>query len=281
MKFFIKVNPSKKNSRAVTERVINLLNEEGYDFRVCHEEGVEEMACCKGKAVSFDEGILWCDLVVTIGGDGTMLSIGKAAAQAKKAVIGVNTGRIGFLTAIEGNETELLRNIFDPNVFTVKNHNFIKARVNKSKWKYCLNDIVISKCMYSNTVDLSLYSNENLLMHFAGDGIILATSTGSTAYSLSVGGPIVDSDLQAMVISPVAPHTLNRTSMVLAKDKHIKIKANDRSCNMATIAFDGADYTEIGADDEIEIELSSKFISIYTLRNQGQFEKVDKKLKSR
>ena len=91
----------------------------------------------------------------------------------------------------------------------------------------------------------------------------------------------MDSDLQAMVISPVAPHSLNRTSMVLAKNKHISIKANDRNKNLATIAFDGTGYTEVGPEDTVEVKLSSKYVSIYTLRNQGQFEKVDKKLKSR
>ena len=118
-------------------------------------------------------------------------------------------------------------------------------------------------------------------MQFSGDGVIIATSTGSTAYSLSVGGPIVDSDLEAMIISPVAPHSLNRTSMVLGKDKHITISASDRNNYKAYIAFDGADHAEIGSEDEITVRLSDKYVSIYTLGKFGQFEKVDKKLKSR
>jgi len=280
-KFLIKVNPSKKNSRKVTEDVISILNNENYDFRVCHEENADEMECCKGKIVSFEEGVKWCDLIITIGGDGTLLEVGKYVAGMKKPLLGINTGRIGFLTAIEGNEVHLLKDLLNPEVFVIKKHNFIQARINKGKWKYCLNDVVISKYMYSNTVDLSLYSNGNMLSRFSGDGIILATSTGSTAYSLSVGGPIVDSDLQAMIISPVAPHTLNRTSMVLAKNKFIKIKANDRYCHTASVAFDGTDYVQIDADDEVEVRLSSKYVPIYTLCKQGQFEKVDKKLKSR
>ncbi len=281
MKFLIKVNLSKNNSIDVTREIIKLFNEENFEYCLSKENGVEHVCPDRCKIIPFSEGLEWCDVVVTIGGDGTLLATGKDAAAFSKPVIGINAGRIGFLTAIEGNEIGLLRHLNDKKMFRIKKHNFIQARINKGKWKYCLNDVVISKSFYSNTVDLSIYSNDEQLMRFAGDGIILATSTGSTAYSLSVGGPIVDSDLEAMVISPVAPHSLNRTSMVLARNKHIKIKANDRNKNKATVAFDGTDYVEIDCDDTVEVKLSSKFVSIYTLRNQGQFEKVDKKLKSR
>ncbi len=280
MNFLIKVNLSKQNSRQVMQDVIKLLKEENHRYKICDDE----YTCLlseKDKAVSIDDGMEWCDIVITVGGDGTMLSVGQKAADAGKPIVGINTGRIGFLTAIEGGDIQLLKQLSDENVFTVKKHHFLKARINQSPWKYCLNDLVISKSNISNTVDLSIYSNDNLLSYFAGDGIILATSTGSTAYSLSVGGPIVDSDLEAMIISPVAPHTLNRTSMVFAKDKHISIKANDRNHNQPIVAFDGADYTQISREDTVQVRLSSKYVSIYTLCNRGQFEKVDKKLKSR
>lgn len=281
MKFLIKVNLSKDNSMAVTKNVMGLLDEENHEYMFCAEHDISTLGVPCSMVTAVEEGTQWCDVIITIGGDGTLLSIGKTAADANKPIVGINTGRIGFLTAIEGNEITLLKDLFNKEVFTVQKHNFIQARVNKKPWKYCLNDVVVSKCMYSNTVDLTIYSNGNQLSHFAGDGIILATSTGSTAYSLSVGGPIVDSDLQAMIISPVAPHSLNRTSMVLAKDKHIRIVANDRNRNKATIAFDGGDYEEICRDDLVEVKLSSKYVSIYTLGRLGQFEKVDKKLKSR
>ena len=171
--------------------------------------------------------------------------------------------------------------IENPDTFVVKKHHFLQIKINDSRWKYCLNDVVISKYMYSNTVQLLLQSNGSQIMQFSGDGVIIATSTGSTAYSLSVGGPIVDSDLEAMIISPVAPHSLNRTSMVLGKDKHITITASDRTKNKAYISLDGADYTEVNSEDEITVQLSDKYVSIYTLGRFGQFEKVDKKLKSR
>lgn len=279
MKFFIKVNLSKENSKTVTKNVVNLLERDDHEYMLCCEDSVEKIV--NNKIISLEDGVKWCDIIITIGGDGTLLAIGKIASDYNKPILGINTGHLGFLTAIEGNEVNQLTNLFNKNIFEIKKHHFLQTRINNSNWHYCLNDVVISKSMYSNTVGLALYSNDNLLMKFSGDGIIIATSTGSTAYSLSVGGPIVDNDLQAMIISPVAPHTLNRTSMVLNKDKHIKIKANDRSHKLAYIAFDGDDHQEIHPEDEITVKLSQKYVSIYTLGKLGQFEKVDKKLKSR
>lgn len=281
MKFFLKINLSKENSLEVVKQVLKIFDNSNHEYMLCCDDKLGEIVTVDRCAVSTEEGIKWCDTIVTIGGDGTLLSIGKIASDYEKPILGINTGHLGFLTAVEGNELGLLNYIENPDTFVIKKHHFLQIKINDSRWKYCLNDVVVSKYMYSNTVQLLLQSNGSQIMQFSGDGVIIATSTGSTAYSLSVGGPIVDSDLEAMIISPVAPHSLNRTSMVLGKDKHITITANDRNDNKAYISFDGADYTEINSDDEITVQLSDKYVSIYTLGRFGQFEKVDKKLKSR
>ncbi len=281
MKFFIKVNLTKENSLPVVKEVLGLLEEEKHEFLLCCDDYLGELLNSDRCAVSVDDGLEWCDTVITIGGDGTLLEVGQQASDHNKPIIGINTGHLGFLTAIEGNEIHMLKKINNSEIFAVKKHHFLQAKVNRGKWKYCLNDVVISKDVYSNTVNLSIHSNGNQLMRFTGDGVIIATSTGSTAYSLSVGGPIVDSDLQAMVISPVAPHTLNRTAMVLGNNKNITVRANDRSDKKAFVSFDGRDHIRIDKEDELTVKVSRKYVSIYTLGNLGQFEKVDKKLKSR
>ncbi len=281
MKFFLKINLSKENSLEVVKQVLRIFDNSNHEYMLCCDDKLGEIVTVDRCAVSAEEGIRWCDTIVTIGGDGTLLSVGKIASDYNKPILGINTGHLGFLTAVERNELGLLNYLENPDTFVVKKHHFLQIKINDSRWKYCLNDVVVSKYMYSNTVQLLLHSNGSQIMQFSGDGVIIATSTGSTAYSLSVGGPIVDSDLEAMIISPVAPHSLNRTSMVLGKDKHITITANDRNDNKAYISFDGADYAEINSDDEITVQLSDKYVSIYTLGRFGQFEKVDKKLKSR
>lgn len=281
MKFFLKINLSKENSIPVVKDVLKLLESEKHEYMLCCDDELGEIVSADRCAVSSLEGIRWCDVIITVGGDGTLLNVGEIAADNNKPIFGINTGHLGFLTALEGGQIDLLKKITDNETFVVKKHHFIQAKVNEEPWKYCLNDLVISKYVYSNTVELLLQSNGNTILKFSGDGVIAATSTGSTAYSLSVGGPIVDSDLQAMVISPVAPHSLNRTSMVLRADKSIVITASDRSNNKAYVAFDGAQHQEISKEDRITVQMSEKYVQIYTLNNFGQFEKVDSKLKSR
>ena len=281
LKFFLKINLSKENSIPVVKEVLKLLDGEQHEYMLCCDDELGEIVSSDRCAVSALEGIKWCDVIITVGGDGTLLNVGETAADCDKPIFGINTGHLGFLTAIEGNQIDLLKKITDDKTFVVKKHHFIQAKVNDEPWKYCLNDVVISKYVYSNTVELQLQSNGNNILKFSGDGVIAATSTGSTAYSLSVGGPIVDSDLQAMVISPVAPHSLNRTSMVLGADKSIEIVASDRIHNKAYVAFDGSQHQEVSKEDKITVQMSEKYVSIYTLNNFGQFEKVDSKLKSR
>ena len=281
MKFFLKINLLKENSLCVVKQVLEILDNSNHQYMLCCDDKLGDIVTTDRCAVSQTEGIKWCDVIITVGGDGTLLNVGEMASDFDKPIFGINTGHLGFLTAIERNELDLLKEIENSDVFTVKRHHFIQVKVNDGDWKYCLNDFVVSKNIYSNTVQLILQSNGSQIMQFSGDGVIIATSTGSTAYSLSVGGPIVDSDLEAMIISPVAPHSLNRTSMVLGKDKHITISASDRSDNKAYIAFDGADHIELNSEDEVTVRLSDKFVSIYRLGNFGQFEKVDKKLKFR
>ena len=281
MKFLIKVNFTKENSQKVTERLINLLVESGHELKLCKDDKPVLNSCFVYEQVPALQGVAWCDCVLTVGGDGTLLSISKLAADFKKPILGINAGRLGFLTAIEGEQIDLLKELFNNDSFKLKKHYFLQVRINNSNWKYCLNDVAISKNMFSNTVDLSIFTNDSPITQFLGDGIIVATPTGSTAYSLSVGGPVVDSELQAMIISPVAPHSLKTPSIVLNKDKVITIKINSDDVKSAYASFDGANHTKLKKDDIITVRMGAKFVYIYTYGSMGQFEKVDKKLKSR
>ncbi|MEG1782631.1 MAG: NAD(+)/NADH kinase [Oscillospiraceae bacterium] len=281
MKFLIKANFTKENSPKVTSEVLTLLLKEKNSVKFCKEDTPFPSDFSNVETILAEEGIKWCDAIITVGGDGTLLSISKLASDYNKPILGINAGRLGFLTAIEGNQIELLDEFFAGDAFRLKKHYFLQVRVNNSNRKYCLNDVAISKNMFSNTVDLSIFSDGSQLTQFLGDGIIVATPTGSTAYSLSVGGPVVDIDLRAMIISPVAPHSLKTPSIVLDKNKELTIKINSDDEKASYASFDGANHTKLKKGDIITVRIGSKFVSIYTYGTMGQFEKVDKKLKSR
>lgn len=270
MKIFLKYS-NNKNCVSVLEGIKEILKKYNHQFSVSENDPKKD-----------DENVAQCDLIITVGGDGTLLSTNRQAIKYSKPILGINVGRLGFLTAIEGHQIEDLCAFFEhPEKFEIKKHSLLQARVNNSNWKYCLNDIVIAKHMFSNTISASVYCNESNIGNIICDSIIVATATGSTAYSLSAGGPIVDNDLDALVISPVAVHSLNATPMVLAKNKIITIKFDENREQDIYVSFDGENHKKITEKDTVTVKLSNKALNIYSAKNMGQFAKVDKKIKLR
>ena len=270
MKIFLKYS-NNKNCVSALEEIKEILKKYNHTFFISENDVKKD-----------DENVAQSDLIITVGGDGTLLSMNRQAIKYNKPILGINVGRLGFLTAIEGHQIDDLCRFFDnPEDFEIKKHSLLKARVNNSNWKYCLNDIVIAKHMFSNTISTSVFCNDSNIGNIICDSIIVATSTGSTAYSLSAGGPIADNDLNALVISPVAVHSLNATPMVLAKDKIITIKFDEKRSQDIYVSFDGDKHRKICEKDTVTVQLSNKSLSIYSAKDMGQFAKVDKKIKLR
>ena len=270
MKIFIKASQN-KNCDPAMDKIKEVIKKYNHTFTEFGED----------KKIN-ETNVKECDLIITVGGDGTLLSMKELATKYNKDILGINLGRLGFLTAIEGNQLDNLCDFFDHKEnFEIKKHSLLQARVNNSNWNYCLNDIVIAKHMFSNTISTKVYCNNSNIANLVCDSLIIATATGSTAYSLSAGGPIVDNDLNALVISPVAVHSLNATSMVLAKDKKITVKFDVSRNQDIYVSFDGENHKKINENDTVYVKLSNKALNIYSARNIGQFAKVDKKIKSR
>lgn len=270
MKIFIKTN-NKEESAQIIDDIKNIIYKYDHTIKMWSDNMDENK-----------KNIQECDLILAVGGDGTLLSISSLAVTYNKPILGINDGRLGFLTAIEVSHLENLNDFFEHNEkFEVKKHSLLKAKVNKGHWQYCLNDVVIAKNNLSNTISTKVFCNESNIANLVCDSLIVATATGSTAYSLSAGGPILDNDLEALVISPVAVHSLKSTPMVLAKNKKITITFDTSRQQDIYVSFDGNNHKRINEKDTITVNLSNKALYIYSEKNMGQFAKVDKKLKSR
>lgn len=270
MNIFVKMSKN-ENCLDATEKITNILKECKNDFYLSVGDEKEDAQQVKN-----------CDLIMTVGGDGTLLSVSGYASKYNKPILGINLGRLGFLTAVEGTHLEQIADFFkNPEHFEIKKHSLLKAKINRGKWHYCLNDAVIAKSSFSNTISTQICCNDSKIASFVCDCIILATSTGSTAYSLSAGGPIVDNDLKALILSPVAVHSLKATPMVFAKDKQIKITFDSERKQDIYISFDGENHKKLKESDTVTVQLSNKALNIYSAKNMGQFTKVDSKLKLR
>ncbi len=164
------------------------------------------------------------DLLVVLGGDGTLLSIAHLAAVKNVPVMGVNLGSLGFLTEVPLEEMYLtLDSYLSGNEAIISPRRMLEARV-KEKVYYCLNDVVINKGALARMIQFTIWSDDEEIATLKADGLIISTPTGSTAYSLSAGGPIIQPYIPAVLISPICPHALSFRPMVLSNDAKIKVR---------------------------------------------------------
>ena len=195
-----------------------------------------------------------CDIAVAVGGDGTTLNVAKRAAIANKPTLGINGGRLGFMSGLEKNELNMLEMLVNGD-YLIEKRMMLKATLynmhNEMLGKYhCLND----------------------------DGMIVATPTGSTAYSMAAGGPVVSPDNSCFVITPICPHSLINRSIVLSSDKSIEMTVSNDVNNQAFLSIDGSTSIPIDSNNRIEITTSKYSAKLIKLKPENFYEILNKKL---
>jgi NAD+ kinase len=218
------------------------------------------------------------DLVVVLGGDGTLLSVAHKAARAGVPVMGVNLGRLGFLTEIRVGEARLaLESMLACEAESVISpRRLIEAR-SRRKVHLCLNDVVINKGALSRMVQIAIRIDGKEVAILKADGVIVATPTGSTAYSLAAGGPIVQPSVPAVVLSPICPHTLSFRPMVISADSTIGLKLltdGEEVC----LTLDGQRGGHLEKNDEVEVRTSPFELKLVTSSKRNYFDLVKEKL---
>ncbi|MBQ0111454.1 MAG: NAD(+)/NADH kinase, partial [Oscillospiraceae bacterium] len=219
-----------------------------------------------------------CDVVIIIGGDGTIIHHAKKAAFFNKPVIGINAGRVGFLSSVEKWELNKL-SCLKSGEYQIEERMLLHVEYNGKTYN-CLNDAVISKSLASRMLDLDVSVNSGS-MSYRADGLIAATPTGSTAYSLSAGGPLVEPDLSAIILTPICSQWSAAKSIMLSQNNIIKIKVRAPENTLATLTVDGESAIEVENDGEVVIskenDISVKFIKI---SNSGFYDIFATKQKS-
>ena len=201
------------------------------------------------------------DFAVTVGGDGTFLKTARFYAPKEVPILGVNLGRLGFLAQVNTNEIKSAIKQITKGQYKIE-----KRMMLSSKNNLALNDIVIKGDSFSRTSKLFLSINDKVVCDYLADGIIIATPTGSTAYTLSAGGPVVYPKLDAIIIVPICPHTLNARPLVIPASDKIKI-TSCKTCNKLKMSADGQSTIDIDKNDYIEIEKSKYCANMVILEN--------------
>jgi NAD+ kinase len=206
------------------------------------------------------------DLLISIGGDGTMLYASRLAREAGTPILGINRGRLGFLADVTPDEMiSSLDNVLGGN-FTTDSRLLLEARLHQSTGEeviaYALNDIVLQRRETGRMVDFETRVAGQYVNTHSGDGLIVATPTGSTAYALSCGGPIIEPQLDAVVIVPVCPHTLTDRPIVISADQSIEVTLLQRDETRAEITVDGFSMGDIEPDDKLRISAANTRVTL-------------------
>lgn len=203
--------------------------------------------------------------VITIGGDGTLLKAARYYAPKGVPLFGINLGRLGFLAQANLDEIEFSVKKIINREYKIQNRMMLSALDDSV---LALNDIVIKGDSFSRTSKLFLSINDKLVCDYLADGIIISTPTGSTAYTLSAGGPVIVPGLDAIVIVPICPHTLTARPLVIPAGEKITIESC-KTCNKLKMSSDGQNSIDIGADESIVIKKSDVEAKLVILEKEN------------
>ncbi len=221
-----------------------------------------------------------CDFVISIGGDGTFLQAAKIAYKHNIPIVGVNLGRLGFMPSLEINDLKKLKKLLDSD-FEVEERVVLNVELcSGDKHIYCgicLNDAIL-KMGNAHILDLKLFCNGQFVNKYMADGIVISTPTGSSAYSLSCGGPIVSPAVECILATPICAHTFSSRPIVFDLGADITLSLCDDAEYEAYLSLDGAGSYKVSNEDHVRIYASDKKLKILRLDDMTYYELLSKKL---
>ena len=223
-----------------------------------------------------------CDIWVAIGGDGTIIHYGKFAAAHHKPVLGINLGHLGFLATLESDQLGLLRYL-QTGEYTVEERMLLKVTLRSKtcerSWQ-AMNEAVVSKGGTSNhMVDLTVLNRGRIVGSYRADGLILSTPTGSTAYAMSAGGPIVEPNAQTIIITPICAHDMRTKTVVTSAQRVITVEIGRIGRKSAFLSVDGGRALRLNTGDRLTITRSSYTTKLVHLSERSFFEILKNKFK--
>lgn len=217
------------------------------------------------------------DFVISLGGDGTLISLCRKACEYHKAVLGIHAGHLGFLTDFKVDEAYDFFEAFFNGEFRVENPFLLSIILENAKGeniqKFAFNDIVISKDSKKSMAHIEVFRKNKKFNEYLGDGLIVATPAGSTAYNLSANGPIVYTLAQAFILTPVCSHSLTQRPIVLPKGFELEIKAKD-----CIFSIDGQENYKMNDFKSVKVGLSDKSVALIHAKNRDYFQILKEKL---
>ena len=282
MTVYISPNPGKAMAYGISQRAAQILLTHG--AQVLMQDGLQAECMTMGVVyLSQKECLERTDVILTIGGDGTILHEANLSLEYRKPILGINLGRCGFLATCEVDEMEAKLSAVARGEYFLDNRMLLYVRVlGDNSWEgHALNDVVMTKGRLQQAVDFSIYCDDILVEHYRGDGVIVATPTGSTAYSLAAGGPILDYQTKGIVVTPICLHSLASPAMVFAQERKINLCVGQVADEEVFISCDGDAGYSVKAGATAEVRLSDQVVQLITFSKADQFQAIDQKLRGR
>lgn len=272
-------NTHKPGARIVLDRLTGALAARGIPARLEHEAAT---LCGLADGLDGPELAAACDVIAVLGGDGTTLNAVAKLGATEKPVAGINIGTLGFLTSCTDDEIEQFADAVLCGGYATSRRTLLAATVRRpdgtAREFLALNEVVLARGQTGRLVSLSAYVDGDLLNHYRADGLIVATPTGSTAYSLSAGGPLISPAAAAFVITPICPHTLSQRSLIVGDDTWIELAPENADEAPMLFTVDGRDCVSIHHGDRIEVKKAGQFLNLLRLPGHSFYQALRQKL---
>ena len=228
--------------------------------------------------ITLEEIYSKADLVIAIGGDGVMLEAARRATPTGTPILGINMGRVGYMTELELTELDILDRIFDGQ-FYLDERAMLKVEIRSGSGQsrfsaYALNEAVVAKGATARIIDLELSDNGRLVSEYRADGLVIATPTGSTAYSLSAGGPIIDPKLSCFCVTPICPHSLVARPLIFPDTAILEVKNTCVREKVLHLTVDGKATFDLFLGDTVVITKSAVKTKLLRIKNDDFYSKI-------
>ena len=286
MKIGLIVNREKLNSDKCAKQIARLLIDNGAEvlLNISNEDLFNNESYVGVAFYATDRDVVFnSDVTVTVGGDGTIIHNAKFASQYRKPLIGVNMGRIGFVAGLESDETDELLKLLSGDYKTEKRM-LLTVELQRDgdiQSFLCVNEAVLTRDILNPIIDISVSLFGEKIITYRADGMIFATPTGSTAYSLSSGGPVVEPDMECILLTPIAPHSLSSRHVVFKSESVLTATVDNADITEGYLVVDGETNVKLQKNDKITIKKSETYLELIVLKEKNFYTLLNEKLKEK
>ena len=273
-------NTEKSAALERTTELLQLLHE--HSIKTLLDQATATLVEHPGEALPVTEIAAAADLLIVLGGDGTILRVVRETGEAETPILGINLGGLGFLTSVRSEELSQAVHDILHGEYEINERQTIRANLLRNgapiETHLALNDVVVSRAEVSRVVRLRLSIDGERLTEYVCDGMIFATATGSTAYSLSAGGPILLPTARAWIVTPICPHALTNRSLIVGEQSAVRCQTTGANGDLL-MTVDGQTQTRLRVGDEVEVQRAARVVRLVTPKGHAFTEVLRQKLK--